>query len=281
MFLINRHPVPLIRFPAGEVSPDLRGFGFLDKLERDYNTIIWHFESTEEVFILAQIVDAIRGIDRGLFRAGISLFVPYFPFSRQDRRVNTGESNSLRIICDVINSLNFKTVTTYDAHSLMLSAYLNVELNDLKQEHLFANHSLVSLLGDKILLVSPDQGAAKKTIKCAEELKSRLSGDRDIQILQCLKTRDINNGNVSALKIFYEGQDFTDYHIIVVDDICDGGATFISIANELDRLRINGRGRILYTTHGIYSKGQEVLRERYDLIKCAYHFGNRDKSPSE
>ena len=46
---------------------------------------------------------------------------------------------------------------------------------------------------------------------------------------------------------------------VITDDICDGGATFIGIAKELRRL--NCHKVVLYVTHGIFSKGIEVLMD--------------------
>ena len=265
MFLLNHKEVKLIRFPAGEVSPDISGLG--REPSHKYH-IDWRFESTDEVFILAQLVDAIRGCSRV---DKLTLNVPYFPFSRQDRRVNLGESNSLKVICDILKSLNFTKIYTYDAHSLLMSAYLGQVLYSVPQHQRLIQSKVVASAGSKILLVSPDQGASKKTQECASFLAAHISGDDiDIQVLQCLKSRDPKKGNVNTLKVFYEGQDFSDYTIIVVDDICDGGATFIAIAQELQRLRIKGKSLNLYTTHGIYSKGKSELLVYYDQIDCSY-----------
>ena len=265
MLLINHKPVKLIKFPAGEVSPDLNS---TEPTGTQNHHIEWRFESTDEVFILCQLVDAIRGKYN---TDNIYLFVPYFPFSRQDRRVNIGESNSLKVICDILKSLNLKRIYTYDAHSLLLSAYLGELLFNTSQEQIFIHSKLLQNSDKKYVLVSPDQGASKKTQSCAKLLDVNLFGEyKDVQVLQCLKTRDLKNGNVNTLKVFYEGQDFSDYHIIVVDDICDGGATFIAIAQELLRLGIKGKFLSLYTTHGIYSKGKTDLSAYYDNIECHY-----------
>ena len=57
-------------------------------------------------------------------------------------------------------------------------------------------------------------------------------------------------------------------HCIVVDDICDGGGTFIGLAKLL-----KGRGAIkctLAVTHGLFTKGFDKLADHFDEIG---HFG--------
>jgi ribose-phosphate pyrophosphokinase len=49
--------------------------------------------------------------------------------------------------------------------------------------------------------------------------------------------------------------------VVVVDDICDGGGTFLGVAAAM-RARYGGALQLhLFTSHGIYSKGAHVLLE--------------------
>ncbi|HCW17254.1 MAG TPA: phosphoribosylpyrophosphate synthetase, partial [Achromobacter sp.] len=56
--------------------------------------------------------------------------------------------------------------------------------------------------------------------------------------------------------------------VLVVDDICDGGRTFLELASAL---RDTTRQPVyLYVTHGIFSKGLGELNARYAGIFTAY-----------
>ena len=56
----------------------------------------------------------------------IHLYTPYFLGSRSDRKFEEGSNNYLKsVICPIINSLNFKSVTVMDPHSDVLEACLN------------------------------------------------------------------------------------------------------------------------------------------------------------
>jgi phosphoribosylpyrophosphate synthetase len=56
----------------------------------------------------------------------IHLYTPYFLGSRSDRKFEEGSNNYLKsVICPIINSLDFKSVTVMDPHSDVLEACLN------------------------------------------------------------------------------------------------------------------------------------------------------------
>lgn len=54
--------------------------------------------------------------------------------------------------------------------------------------------------------------------------------------------------------------------VCVVDDLVDGGFTFLSLAEMLKRTQPNITSLNLYVTHGLFSKGTEELKKFYDRI---------------
>lgn len=70
-------------------------------------------------------------------------------------------------------------------------------------------------------------------------------------------TGKIQNSHVNAT-------DLSGKTAVITDDICDGGATFIGIAEELKKL--NCQHVVLYVTHGIFSKGLAVFDGKVDRI---------------
>jgi ribose-phosphate pyrophosphokinase len=75
------------------------------------------------------------------------------------------------------------------------------------------------------------------------------------------KVRDQQSGRIISYAVKqsnnYEAQ--IGDRILIVDDICDGGATFVLLAHKLLELGIKEVN--LFVTHGIFSKG---LRPLYD-----------------
>lgn len=233
--------------------------------------------------ILICAVKSLRNI--GIER--ISLYAPYFMGARSDRLFEAGGNNYLKdVVCPIINSLSFYKVTVIDPHSDVLEACLN---NFQKVSNLelvkWATREMFGVISEKgpdskypCLLVSPDAGAVKKIHKVAEQIG--YYGD----VVICSKERD-TQGKLNKVSIFYpthkyEGQDF-----VIIDDICDGGATFINIARKLremmDIRKANQQitpGKIyLIVTHGIFSKGFFDLKYYLNGIYCTNSYANLER----
>lgn len=246
------------KFPAGEslVTVDLNSLNI---------TIYWDYEGDHEFFELLLVVQALKQVNKHL---SITLVVPYFPHSRMDRVMSKEVSFSLKTAIDIINSCNFKYVTTFDAHSstielLLKTTYCNVpqytELGSfLKPE-------------EQYTIVSPDVGASKKILGVAQTF------DNISNIIYASKDRDILTGRITATRV--NNVEVPDDNIIlVVDDICDGGRTFIELGKVLKKEYPNHRLQ-LYVTHGIFSKGLTELEKYYEKVSC-YNIVNQHNQPS-
>lgn len=209
---------------------------------------------------------------RGLGVKEIHLYTPYFLGSRSDRKFEEGSNNYLKdIICPIINSLKLDSIVVLDPHSDVLEACLNdykkIDNTDLLQyalseiiidNKLSSKYSYTTGLEDHFVFISPDAGASKKIYKLAESVKYKG------EIITCSKDRDTEGKLTKCVvpmgSLWNSGKD-----AIIIDDICDGGATFINISKELEA---NGwKGKIyLVVTHGIFSKGFKDLSEYFDGI---------------
>jgi len=201
----------------------------------------------------------------------IHLYCPYFEGSRSDRQFEEGGNNYLKqVICPIINSLNFESVTVLDPHSHVLEACLNnfksINNSDLvcsALEHFFGDN-----WNNNTVMISPDAGATHKIYKLAEQIGYKGN------IITCTKERD-NEGNLTKCVVPYK-LDYFHPDKIVIDDICDGGATFINIAKTLKSGPYEtSKGKLyLVVTHGIFSKGFEELSQYFDGIYCTNSYSN-------
>lgn len=104
------------------------------------------------------------------------------------------------------------------------------------------------------MLVSPDGGALKKIFKLATPM--------DLDVVCAEKIRDTKTGKVVRTEV--PRQDFEGRNVMIVDDICDGGRTFIELAKVLRQRNV---GKVeLYVTHGIFSNGMDELMSYFDCI---------------
>lgn len=181
----------------------------------------------------------------------ISLLMPYFPGARQDRIMISGEPFSLKVYTRLINGLELKRINIIDPHSDVCPALL-------KNVHVIENIVFVKEVLDNktdYTLIAPDAGAMKKTYKVAQALQVS-------KVVECSKVRDISTGRLSSFKV--NADDLENKACVIVDDICDGGGTFIGLAKELKKK--NAGPLILIVTHGIFSKGSDHLTEVFDEI---------------
>jgi ribose-phosphate pyrophosphokinase len=105
-------------------------------------------------------------------------------------------------------------------------------------------------------LVSPDAGSNKKIFDLA-----KLMGYVG-EIIRCDKIRDISTGKIIETVVYKD--DLFGKDVIIIDDIIDGGNTFVEIAKCLKQKNV---GKLyLIVTHGIFSAGFETLSEYFDRI---------------
>ena len=266
MIKINGIAIDPINFPAGEVGVRLTSDHIHQRptLRKGHYEVTWEFESPAEYFILAQAIEALKGATRGIHRVHIDLTIPYFPFARQDRAVNFGEANALRVFCQALNNLDVDTITTWDAHSLAVEQHFDAsKFVNVSQDILFSRFAPYNMTLDVDVVVAPDAGASKKAAVIASQLKAEL--------VQCSKVRDKLTGEVLYLQLDNSTAVAAARKVLVVDDICDGGATFIAVGKAINLVRMHSSAQsYLFTTHGIYSKGKSELNKYYTEIACAF-----------
>lgn len=209
----------------------------------------------------------------------IHLYTPYIMGARSDRKFEEGGNNYLKdVICPIINSLNFKTVTCIDPHSDVLEACIkgfrkesNKNLVEWALDSKFGYYASPNEVnGSNFILISPDSGASKKIYKLSEQIGYK--GD----IITCSKDRDTEGKLTKTVVPVTFEQLKSEKDFIVIDDICDGGATFINIAKAIKDERQSSK-IYLIVTHGIFSKGTTELSKYFDGIYCTNSYSEREK----
>ncbi len=236
------------KFPDGQQ--------FFELLEEDkFASGIQITQSLRNFEDLELLICAVKTLNNHGYK-NISAYIPYFMGARSDRAFSESGLHYLKdVICPIVNSLNFNKVRVLDPHSDVLGALL-------KNFEKVSNFDLVKFACEKIdreniILIAPDAGASKKIYDLSSLCELGLVKD----IIVCSKHRDVKTGKITGTSI--PSYNFSNEHLLVVDDICDGGATFI----ELGKLLIHhGIGNSLCVTHGIFSKGFSELSKYYNCI---------------
>lgn len=193
----------------------------------------------------------------------VDLVYPYFPYARQDRIMDPNEPFSLKIFCELLNSRKFNSVTILDPHSDVVGALVD-NCRIVPQWEVAKKVIPAELFeNEDVIFVSPDAGAYKKISKL-------ISNDKRIAI--ATKERD-STGAIVKTSV-YSRMIFEEKTCVIVDDICDGGRTFIELAKVLKAER-GAHEVILYVTHGIFSQGLDPLRPHIDKIYTTNSFANK------
>jgi ribose-phosphate pyrophosphokinase len=103
-------------------------------------------------------------------------------------------------------------------------------------------------------IVIPDAGATKRTAEWSNMFKGPFT--------QGYKVRSMEDGTLSGFAI--DNTLVLDTPIAVVDDICDGGGTFLGLKQAIVDAG-NQESISLVTTHGLYTKGIDILSKEFDL----------------
>jgi ribose-phosphate pyrophosphokinase len=189
----------------------------------------WIYENDAELFTLICLkrhIDHFFGND-----AYITLYMPYIPNARMDRVKNADEVFTLKYFCEVINSLHFDAVLVLDAHSNVSLALLNnvVALTPVKQIE-----RVMNMCGDPALFF-PDEGAMKRY---SEQIHAPYAFG--------VKKRDWETGKIMRLDLIFP-ENVKDKDVLIVDDICSYGGTFLHSAKALKEA---GANKIfLFVTH--------------------------------
>lgn len=237
-------------YPAGEGHSILK----LDGVGRFENLVIEaHVRNFNDLCTVRVQNDILR-------RAGARArwFLPYFPYARQDRRETQKSGFELAMAMNLTIGVD---VVIADPHSDVAGTIPH-----------FTQTSVYNCMADRasklcfdldaMTVVIPDAGAAKKAYGWAT------GGGRPI--IQGLKKRDPSTGKLSGFEVIAEMDggccpDLYGKDVLILDDICDGGGTFLGLGEILLR-KYQAKSLTLAVTHGLFTQGLENLERVFDRI---------------
>lgn len=239
MIKLNGHEIKPTMFPDGTSQVwkiDENIFKLRHPLEQ---AITWEFENEAEFIHIAQLCDLIEA--KGFMVD--DLHIPYLPYGRQDKEISNNTTFAKKTFVKLLETLPaIKGITTVDGHS---DIYGNV-VSELPYREI-----RTAVINCKPTLICfPDKGA--------KDRYQHMHYVKEYPTCSMSKERDISTGYITKL-FLNELLDIKGESVLIIDDICDGGMTFKLTAEKL--LTLGAKEVNLYTTHGIYSKGIETLKE--------------------
>lgn len=235
-----------MRFPAGEahikVANENEGKGDLTEVCRVYGG------SADDLFTVAMWADAAHR--RG---ARTVLQMPYLPGARADHAdfvpFGTG------VYASFLNSLDVDQLICFDPHSHVMPGLVRqvtvVDPARIVRQHIVGRADQDTHAQRYAGIIAPDKGAIERA--------ARVAAACHLPLYRAEKHRDPDTGKLSGFTcetLPDEGR------FLVVDDICDGGGTFVGLAKStgLPPERLG-----LYVSHGVFSG--------YAHESLGYYFG--------
>lgn len=229
--------------------------------------IISRVNSANDLMLLILVVETIR---KDGYTGKLEVVLPYMPYQQADRDFSLGECFSLQTVCKMLNTLDVDRFFIFDPHSDVSPALLHK--TTVLDNSTYVKDILIYLnkdnegdtLKESLVIISPDAGAYKKIGK----LCSKLGWQGEL--VAANKYRSISTGNIESLEL--SKQDFNGKDVLIIDDICIGGRTFIELAKKLREKNV---GKIyLAISHGVFSNGFRDLNQYFEEIFCTDSFFN-------
>lgn len=219
------------RFPDGEVNIKIT------ENIRGCDTFVIQPTSSpanENLMELLIIIDALCRASAGR----ITAVVPYYGYSRQDRKAEPRVPITAKLVANLITVAGANRVLTLDLHAGQIQGFF-----DIPVDHLFVRPVLVDYFKKKklqnVIVVSPDAGGVERARSFAKRMKVGLA---------IIDKRRISPAEATVMHII---GNVKNKNIIIVDDMIDTAGTLVKAAEALKK---NGAADIYATAaHGIFA----------------------------
>lgn len=197
----------------------------------------------------------------------VTIYLPYLPFARADRIFEPGNSLPIEALLLGLHQISEAMLPNVDVELLTVDVH-----NDKYPELVFGSkhkdtpqHTCVVTTlpnGKKYdYVIAPDKGAVQKATQVAKLLNAAL--------ITATKTRDIATGKITSTTLSSAPE--PNSTVLIVDDILDGGGTFIPLGLKLKEFNCVVD---LYVTHLIAAKGLKPLENAIDSLYAYNIVGN-------
>ncbi|BDZ48989.1 hypothetical protein GCM10025867_12300 [Frondihabitans sucicola] len=213
-----------------------------------------------DLIMLGMWADAVR--QRG---ARSVAFIPYLPGARQDRGLPFGA----KVYADIINGFHLDQVVAFDPHSPVIVGLIDnltvVDSAQLVRRHVVGRADSDVRPQRYAGIIAPDKGAV-----------ARAQAVATIAHLPLYRAEKHRNPDTGKLGGFTCEELPETGRFLVVDDICDGGGTFMGLAEAtgLPRERLG-----LYVSHGVFSGRAPALAEHFGEVVTTDSYEAQNEIP--
>lgn len=170
----------------------------------------------------------------------ISAVIPFYGYSRQDKKSRGREPISSRLVADLLTVAGADRVLTVDLHTAQIQGFFDKPVDHLTALPILADY-LREKFGSDLVMVSPDAGRVRVAEKFASSLHASLA------ILHKRRRTDVRNVS-ETLEVVGEVEG---KRCVLVDDMIDTAGTICGGAEAL--LKFGAEEVLAVATHAILS----------------------------
>lgn len=242
--LTNQTGCKITTFPDGEKHVTV------DDLNRKIPVSIYcRITCADDLFCLMQVADVLKRQEMIIDH----LFIGYMMSMRCDRLFDINRPFSLKLVADIINSIGALQVGIVEPHSTVSLLKIKSSIGVMATMVFFYKEIIRPNENNlDIVAVLPDSGA-----------RSRYQPS-SLPFIVCGKERDPETGRLLSFTVDAGETECKDKDLFVLDDLCDGGGTFVGLAPKLRELE--PKSLSLLVTHAIQLEGIKKVAEAYDHV---------------
>jgi ribose-phosphate pyrophosphokinase len=191
--------------------------------------------ANDNLMQLLILIDAFRRAAA----ARITAIIPYYGYSRQEKKSVGREPITARLVADLITAAGANRVVSIDLHAPAIQGFFNIEMDHLTAVPLLVE-TLTALHPVNPVIVAPDVGRAK----FADHVRQMMNAS-----LAIINKRRMDPEEVEATHVV---GDVAGQTAIIVDDIISTGGTVLSAVRAL--IAAGARpGVLVAATHGVFA----------------------------
>jgi len=227
-------PVDLRTFASGEIYTRME-----ESVRGSDAFVIQSYSGPVNEWLIEQLI-MIDTLKRASAKR-ITAVVPYYPYSRQDKKSRGRDPISARLVADLFKTAGADRIISVDLHAVQIQGFFDGPLDQLFAMPVLIDHIQRTVDRSNLIVVSPDMGRVRVADIWSDTL--------DVPLAIIHKRRDPAVPNqVTVHEIV---GDVKGKMCLLVDDMIDTGGTIVKGA---EALKANGAtGVIVAATHAIFS----------------------------
>lgn len=256
--VFENEQIKVFKFDGGEINVSLKQPYIYTACS--HIQILTDLKSSDDIMTLLIVIHTINkdfSVYSEVRNCTIDVIIPYLPYQQSDREFGIGECMGLSNMTNLLRYLPVSRYVVYMPHSENSINLLPKSFG--VQDDKFIRHIITDVMkiqDNQIILLSPDSGAYKRMGKLTKNIGFKGS------VAAANKYRDLKSGDIESIQLSCD--DFNGQDVLIIDDICMGGKTFIGLAEQLRQRNV---GKLyLAVSHMIRQFINEDLLKNFDKI---------------